>query len=67
MGNKHNEIHCFIDDQEHTMLNDNRVHGLHIPPYYVTYKAEDVISRLLKSNFMNKILDKNYFIHFSRT
>ena len=40
---------CFIDDQKHPMIDDQRVESLHIPPYFKDYKSYDIITRLLNS------------------
>lgn len=55
---------CFIDDQEHPMINDKRVHSLHIPPYYKDYKPHEIIIRLLNSPFKKSFYDVHEFINF---
>ena len=55
---------CFIDDQKHPMIDDQRVESLHIPPYFKDYKSYDIITRLLNSPFKNSFTDINEMIHF---
>jgi len=57
---------CFIDDQPHDLFDDEHVYGLQIPPYFKTFTKDDVIKRLLKSNFVGSDIDKNYLIWFIR-
>ena len=55
---------CFIDDQQHDLFSDDHVYGLHIPPYFKTFTKEDVMDRILTSQFIKPTTDKNYFVWF---
>ena len=65
---KHTDI-CFIDDQYHPYMYNERVYYINVKPYVYSLKYEEMAERyydafndsLLKTN-MN-IIDKNYFIN----
>jgi len=44
----------FVDDQPHVMLSDDRVHGLHIPPYVNEFKLEHVVDTLIRAHGKGK-------------